>query len=42
MFGVANFTIKAASDDAYRRLIRKFVSFYQEHLFNAIGESKPA
>ena len=33
-FGVANFTIKAASDDAYRRLIREFVSFYQEHLFN--------
>jgi len=33
-FGVANFTIKAASDDAYRRLIRKFVSFYREHLFN--------
>ena len=33
-FGVANFTIKAASDDAYQRLIREFVSFYQEHLFN--------
>src|SRR5262244_1229444 len=33
-FGVANFTIKAASEDAYRRLIREFVSFYQEHLFN--------
>jgi FAD/FMN-containing dehydrogenase len=33
-FGVANFAIKAASDDAYRRLIREFVSFYQEHLFN--------
>ena len=33
-FGVANFTVKAASDDAYRRLIREFVSFYQEHLFN--------
>ncbi len=32
--GVANFTIKAASDDAYRRLIREFVSFYHEHLFN--------
>ena len=32
--GIANFTIKAASDDAYRRLIREFVSFYQEHLFN--------
>jgi len=34
-FGVANFTIKAASDDAYRRLIREFVSFYAEHLFNS-------
>jgi FAD/FMN-containing dehydrogenase len=33
-FGVANFTIRAASDDAYRRLIREFVSFYREHLFN--------
>src|SRR5271166_2691304 len=33
-FGVTNFTIKAASDDAYRRLIREFVSFYAEHLFN--------
>jgi len=33
-FGVANFTIKAASDDAYQRLIREFVSFYREHLFN--------
>jgi FAD/FMN-containing dehydrogenase len=33
-FGVANFTIKAASDDAYRRLIHEFVSFYREHLFN--------
>ncbi|MGH9433497.1 MAG: FAD-dependent oxidoreductase [Terriglobia bacterium] len=33
-FGGANFTIKAASDDAYRRLIREFVSFYYEHLFN--------
>ncbi len=33
-FGVANFTVKASSDDAYRRLIREFVSFYQEHLFN--------
>jgi len=34
VFGIANFTIKAASDDAYRRLIREFVSFYTEHLFN--------
>jgi FAD/FMN-containing dehydrogenase len=33
-FGGANLTVKAASDDAYRRLIREFVSFYQEHLFN--------
>jgi hypothetical protein len=33
-FSVANFTIKAASDDAYRRLIREFVGFYREHLFN--------
>jgi FAD/FMN-containing dehydrogenase len=33
-FGTASFTIKAASDDAYRRLIREFVSFYREHLFN--------
>jgi FAD/FMN-containing dehydrogenase len=33
-FGAANFTIKAASDDAYRRLIHEFVSFYREHLFN--------
>jgi FAD/FMN-containing dehydrogenase len=33
-FGTANFTVQAASDDAYRRLIREFVSFYHEHLFN--------
>jgi FAD/FMN-containing dehydrogenase len=33
-FGTANFTVKAASDDAYRSLIREFVSFYREHLFN--------
>ncbi len=33
-FGVASFTIKAASDDANRRLIREFVNFYQENLFN--------
>jgi FAD/FMN-containing dehydrogenase len=33
-FGGANFTIKASSDDAYRNLIREFVSFYREHLFN--------
>ncbi len=33
-FGAVNFTIKAASDDAYRRLIREFVSFYRENLLN--------
>src|SRR6266478_4624413 len=33
-FGTVSFTVKAASDDSYRRLIREFVSFYQEHLFN--------
>lgn len=33
-FSIANFTIKAPSDDSYRRLIRQFVSFYREHLFN--------
>jgi FAD/FMN-containing dehydrogenase len=33
-FAVANFTIKAPSDDSYRRLIREFVSFYRDHLFN--------
>jgi FAD/FMN-containing dehydrogenase len=33
-FGVANFNVRAASDDAYRRLVREFVSFYAEHLFN--------
>lgn len=33
-FGVASFTVKAASDNAYRRLIGEFVSFYREHLFN--------
>jgi FAD/FMN-containing dehydrogenase len=33
-FGTANFKIKAASDDDYRRLIREFVSFYKENLFN--------
>jgi FAD/FMN-containing dehydrogenase len=33
-FGVANFKIKAASDDDYRHLLREFVSFYKEHLFN--------
>jgi len=33
-FAVANFRIRAASDDAYQRLIREFVSFYRENLFN--------
>jgi FAD/FMN-containing dehydrogenase len=33
-FGAANFSVKAASDDDYRRLIREFVSFYKDHLFN--------
>jgi hypothetical protein len=33
-FGVASFTIKAASDGAYQRLIREFVTFYAECLFN--------
>jgi FAD/FMN-containing dehydrogenase len=32
--GGANFTVKASSDDAYRRLIRHFVGFYREALFN--------
>ena len=33
-FGATNFTVKAESDDAYRRLIGEFVSFYPDHLFN--------
>jgi FAD/FMN-containing dehydrogenase len=33
-FGGANFQIKAPSDEAYRGLVRAFVSFYAEHLFN--------
>jgi FAD/FMN-containing dehydrogenase len=32
--GGANFTVKAASDDAYHRLVRQFVGFYREALFN--------
>jgi FAD/FMN-containing dehydrogenase len=32
--GGADFTVKASSDDAYRRLIRHFVGFYREALFN--------
>jgi FAD/FMN-containing dehydrogenase len=33
-WGGAFFTIKASSDDAYRRLIRQFVGFYRDALFN--------
>ena len=33
-FGFANFKVKAPSDRAYRDLLREFVSFYAEHLFN--------
>ncbi len=33
-FGFASFKVKAASDEAYRRLIRAFVGFYARHLFN--------
>jgi FAD/FMN-containing dehydrogenase len=32
--GGANFTVKAATDEAYRRLIGHFVAFYRESLFN--------
>ncbi len=34
MAGGAIFHVKAASDAAFRRLIRQFVSFYSEQLFN--------
>jgi FAD/FMN-containing dehydrogenase len=33
-FGGAVLTVKATSDDAYRRLLARFVSFYAEALFN--------
>jgi FAD/FMN-containing dehydrogenase len=33
-FSPVNFTVKAASDDGYRRLIRQFLGFYREHLLN--------
>jgi FAD binding domain/Berberine and berberine like len=33
-WGGAIFKIKASSDDAYRRLVRQFVGFYREALFN--------
>jgi len=32
--GGAEFRVKAASDGAFRRLLRQFVSFYREQLFN--------
>jgi FAD/FMN-containing dehydrogenase len=32
--GGASFTVKASSDDAYRRLVRHFVGFYRDALFN--------
>ena len=32
--GGASFTVKASSDEAFRRLIRQFVSFYSSALFN--------
>jgi FAD/FMN-containing dehydrogenase len=32
--GGADFTVKASSDDAYRRLVRHFVAFYRDALFN--------
>jgi FAD/FMN-containing dehydrogenase len=34
LFGGAEATIKASSDDAYRRLIDRFVAFYSESLLN--------
>jgi FAD/FMN-containing dehydrogenase len=33
-FGNTSFQVKAPSDEAYRSLLRAFVSFYAEHLFN--------
>lgn len=33
-FGAAIVYVKASSDSAYRRLVRQFVSFYREALFN--------
>ena len=33
-FGAALFTVKASSDEAFRRLLRYFVGFYRENLFN--------
>lgn len=34
VFGGADFVVKAASDSAYRKLLRKFIGFYRENLFN--------
>ncbi len=33
-FGAANMKVRAVSDEAYRRLIGQFVTFYRAHLFN--------
>ena len=33
-WGAAILKVKAASDEAFRRLLRYFVDFYREHLFN--------
>jgi FAD/FMN-containing dehydrogenase len=33
-FGGASFTVKGASDDAYRRLLSRFAGFYRDNLFN--------
>ena len=33
-FDYAIFTVRATSDDAYRQLLREFVAFYREQLFN--------
>ncbi len=33
-FGVVSATVKATSDDAYRRLVAKILEFYREALFN--------
>jgi FAD/FMN-containing dehydrogenase len=32
--GGALFRVKASSDDAFRRLVRFFIAFYRDHLFN--------
>jgi FAD/FMN-containing dehydrogenase len=33
-WGGATFRVKASSDDAFRSLVRYFVNFYRDHLFN--------